>query len=213
MVTLMYEELKTLLTAGNPYVSTCTAASIRLLGIESLDWDPLIIRDSMQDALKISKIPQKLFDKINCGYTMIGTNAYTASLEAFVTCNSVMSNIPIEEGTMGMDDPYSLAWGVYEYMKLTGDDVKDLKFTIDTSIYAGEILYAAGITTPPVWLEWVSYDQDKISRLDEVLEDPRFYMDRQAGLRRSIVNHCTEKEAEMLSQLSTLDKLLPANNQ
>lgn len=209
----MHEELKKLLVDSNPYVSTCTAASIRLLGLDSLDWDPLIIRDAMQDAIKVGKLPQKLFDKINCGYTMIGTNAYTASLEAFVACNAVMSGIPVEEGSMGLDDQYSLAWGVFEYMKLTGDTTEDLNFCIDTSVYAGEILYSAGITTPPVWLEWVSYDPEKIARLDEVLEDPQFYFDRQAGMARSLVDHCKAREAEMVSQLSLLDKLLPAGNQ
>lgn len=209
----MIEDLRKMLVDSSSYVSTCSLAAIRLMGLESLDWDPLIIRDTMQDILKMPKMPQKLFDKINCGYTMIGTNGYTGSLEIFVPCNAIMSGIPIEEGSLGMDDQYSLAWGVYEYLKLTGDDPKEVTFNVDTAVYAGEILYANGITTPPTWLDWAMIDPEKISRLDEVLEDPQFYMDRQAGMVKDIVNHCKTKEAEMISQLSSLDKLIPARNQ
>lgn len=206
----MKPELVSLLTREKPFVSTCTAAALRLFGLESLEWDPLVLRDSLQDALKLEKCPQKLFDKVNCGYTLIGTNGYTASLEAFVTCNSVMSSISFDEGVMGMDDQYSLAWGVWEYLRLTGDTIDDIKFNVDTAVYAGEVLYRAGITAPPDWLSWVEYDPEKIARLDTLLDDPQFYMDRQRGMNMELENYCREKDAQMVNQLQRLDVLLPA---
>ena len=209
----MREELKTLLTKDNPSVSTCTAASLRLLGLESLDWDPLVIRDSIQTALGLSKVPQKLFDKINCGYTMIGTNGYTASIETFAVCNAVMSSIAFEDGSMPLDDQYTLAWGVWEYFRLTGETAETSQFSLDNAIYAGEVLYNAGITNPPDWLSWVEYDPVKLGRLDTLLDDPQFYMDRQNGLKAEIRNYCKEKDAQMVIQLERLDKILPARNQ
>lgn len=207
----MVEELRNLLTDKKSYMSTCSLASIRMLGMESLEWDPLVLRDSLQDVLKMDKIPQRLFDKVNCGYTLIGTSGYTASLDVFITCNMVMSNIPVEEGVIGMDDPESLSWGVYEYFKLTGDDETTSQFCIDTSIYAGEILYANGITVAPKWLDWVTFDPDKIARLDSVLDDPTFYMQRQTGMVIGLENICKAKEAELMTQLASLDKILPVN--
>lgn len=206
----MKPELVSLLTREKPFVSTCTAAALRLFGVESLEWDPLIIRDAIQDALKLKKCPQKLFDKINCGYTMIGTNGYTASIEAFVTCNSVMSSIAFDDGVMGMDDQYSLSWGVWEYFRLTGDTVESTQFCVDTAVYAGNILYNAGITIPPDWLSWVSYDAEKIERLESLLDDPQFYMDRQRGMNIELENYCKEKDAQLVNQLQRLDVLLPA---
>ena len=209
----MREELRILLTKDNPSVSTCTAAALRLLGPESLDWDPLVIRDSIQTTLGLTKMPQKLFDKINCGYTMIGTNGYTASIETFAVCNAVMSSIAFEDDSMPLDDQYTLAWGVWEYFRLTGETVESSQFSIDTSIYAGEVLYNAGITNPPDWLSWVEYDPVKMERLESLLENPQFYMDRQNGMKAEIRNYCKEKDAQMVIQLERLDKILPARNQ
>lgn len=205
----MREELKELLIKDRPFVSTCTAAALRLFGTESLDWDPLVIRDAMEDSLGVKALPQRLFDKINCGYTLVGTNGYTASLETFVPCNHVMSGIPIEEGSIGMDDHYTLSWGVWEYLKLTGDTVEESLFCIDTAVYAGEILYIAGITSPPSWLSWVEYDRAKIERLDSLLDDPQFYMDRQHGMINELENFCKQKDAQLINQLARLDKILP----
>ena len=209
----MREELKTLLTTDNPGVSVCTAASLRLLGTDSLDWDPLVLRDSLEEILGLKRIPQKLFDKINCGYTMIGTNGYTSSLETFAVCNAVMSSIAFEEGSMPLDDQYSLAWGVWEYFRLTGDTPDTSQFCINTAIYAGEVLYVSGITNPPDWLSWVEFDPVKMERLDTLLDDPQFYMDRQNGLKEELKRHCKEKDAQMIIQLERLDKILPARNQ
>lgn len=209
----MKEELRNLLIKENPFVSTCTAAALRMLGPESLDWDPLVIRDSVQDFIGISKLPQKLFDKINCGYTLIGTNGYTASIETLISCNSVMSSIPFEEGILPLDDQYTLAWGAWEYFRLTGDTPETVTFSVDSSIYAGEVLYRAGITNPPSWLSWVSYDPEKIERLSSLLDDPQFYMDRQNGLKAELENHCKEKDAQLVLQLERLDKLIKAPNQ
>ena len=209
----MNEELRNLLVKENPFVSTCTAAALRMLGQESLDWDPLVIRDGVQEFLGLKKLPQKLFDKINCGYTMIGTNGYTASLETLAVCNAVMSSVPFEDGVMPLDDHYTLAWGAWEYFRLTGDTIDSVTFSIDNAIYGGEVLYTAGITNPPDWLSWVEYDPVKISRLDSLLDDPQFYMDRQHGMVAELENYCKEKDAKMVIQLERLDKLLKAPNQ
>lgn len=206
----MKEDLRELLITENAEVSVCTSAALRLLGVESMEWDPLVLRDSLQDSIGISKMPQKLFDKVNCGYTMIGTNGYTSSIETFAVCNSVMSSISFEDGVMPLDDQYTLSWGVWEYFRLTGDTVDSVQFSIDTSVYAGEVLYAAGITSPPDWLSWVSYDPEKLARLDSLLDDPQFYMDRQHGLISELENYCREKDAKMVNHLKRLDKILPA---
>jgi hypothetical protein len=121
-----------------------------------------------------------------------------------------MSSISFDEGVMGMDDQYSLAWGVWEYLRLTGDTIDDIKFNVDTAVYAGEVLYRAGITAPPDWLSWVEYDPEKIARLDTLLDDPQFYMDRQRGMNMELENYCREKDAQMVNQLQRLDVLLPA---
>ena len=95
------------------FVSSAIAICIRKFGMEFLDWDPLVRRDTLKKALGVQKLPQKLFDKVNCGATLISTNGYTQRIEVFIPCNYVMSGRVLSESSMGLDDPYTLAWGVW----------------------------------------------------------------------------------------------------
>ena len=208
----MNSELKNLLTAKDAFVSTCSLAAIRLFGIESMDWDPLVLRDALEEDLAMKKIPQRLFDKVNCGYSLMGTNGYPPHLEIFVPCNSVMSNQQIDEGTMGLDDPYTLAWGVWEYFRLTGDTPEDTEFSEDVRIYGGEVLYQAGMTDPLPWLSWVKFDPVKEERLRTLLTDPDFYNARQIGLKTNLEAMIKARDGALTAELQLLDKLLPATN-
>lgn len=206
------DTLKQLLVDTDSFVSTCTLAAIRLFGMESLDWDPLILRDALQDELKTDRLPQKLFDKVNCGYSLIGTNGYPTHIEVFVPCNSLMANQPIDGETLGLDDPYTLAWGVWEYFRLTGDNTNTVQFATDVAVYGGEVLYEAGITSPPDWLSWVIFDDTKIKRLDSSLSDPTFYSARQVGLKENIRDMCNARDGALMTELANIDKLLPIKN-
>ena len=208
----MNTELKNLLTKRDAFVSTCSLAAIRMFGLESLDWDALVIRDALEQELAIKKIPQRLFDKVNCGYSLMATNGYPTHLEIFVPCNAVMANQQIEEGTMGLDDPYTLAWGVWEYLRLTGESHEEVQFSDDVRIYSGEVLYQAGMTDPLPWLKWVQFDPVKEERLHTLLTDPEFYNARQIALKDNLGKMINKRNQALTDELKEMDRLLPAPN-
>ena len=60
---------------NNCFVSSITALALKTFGLESLEWEPRILRDAIESKFELKKLPQRLFDKLNCGYMLVGTNA------------------------------------------------------------------------------------------------------------------------------------------
>ena len=191
------------------FVSAAIAICIRKFGMEFLDWDPLVRRDTLEKALGTKKLSQKLFDKVNCGATLIGTNGYTQRLEIFVPCNYVMSGRVLTEGSMGLDDPYTLAWGVWEYKQLvqgTPETDPEEPFSIDIALYTGKVLANDGIMTAPVWLDYAEFDPELEARVQENTEGRDGYIDHQTGMLNDLNGFVTERQAQLVAQLDEIDK-------
>ena len=191
------------------FVSSTIAICIRQFGMEFLDWDPLVRRDTVEKALGMKKLPQKIFDKINCGATLIGTNGYTQRIEVFIPCNYVMSGRVLTENSLGLDDPYTLAWGVWEYKQLvqgTPETDPEEPFAMDIAVYAGKVLSNDGILTAPQWLDFAEFDPDMMARVEENTEALPGYIDHQAGLMDDINAFVTDRQAKLVAQLDEIDK-------
>lgn len=192
--------------------STATLACIRKYGTEILEWDPLIVRDVLED--DIGKVSQRLFDKVNCGLTILGTNGYTQRLEVFVPSNSVMSGRALTEGSMGLDDPHTLAWGVWEAKNLNGDieiagDPESDRFTEDIRFYTGRVLLDAGISEPPTWLSFAEFDPEVQQRISDNTPDPEFYLKRQTGLKNELNAYVSAMRNTLIAQLKLIDQHMP----
>ena len=191
------------------FVSTVIAICIRKYGMEFLEWDPLVRRDQVAHDMGLKKLPQKLFDKMNCGATLIGTNGYTQRIEVFIPSNYTMSGRVLSESSLGLDDPYTLSWGVWEYKQLiqgTPEDDPEEPFALDVAMYAGKVLSNDGILTPPTWLQFAQFDPEMMARVEENTEALPGFIDHQNALVSDLNEFVTKQQAKLTEQLNAVDK-------
>lgn len=191
------------------FVSSAIAICIRKFGMEFLDWDPIVRRDTLEKALGVKKLSQKLFDKVNCGATLISTNGYTQRIEVFIPCNYVMSGRVLSESSMGLDDPYTLAWGVWEYKQLvngTPDEDPEEPFITDIAVYSGQVLANDGILTAPSWMQFVEFDPIIEARVEENTATLPDFIDHQADMMNDLNAYVTDRQNKLAAQLEEIDK-------
>ena len=139
------------------FVSSVTLAALNKLGFESLEWEPLILRDAAEAAFGMKKMPQKMFDKLNCGYMLVGTNAFEASIEGFLSATAIMNDLVFDSSEIPYCTLDDCAWSIWEYINLTGD-IEDSKPTVqfcpEIIEYIREAGKLNGISTFPVWLSF-----------------------------------------------------------
>ena len=104
----------------NCFVTSITLVALNKFGQELLGMDPLLVRDAVQDVFGLQKMPQRMFDKLNCGLTLVGTSSYTDSIEGFLMGTAVMNNHVLDGNTIAFCTLKECAWGVWEYMNLNG---------------------------------------------------------------------------------------------
>lgn len=198
-----------LLDSAELLVTPMTLASLRAFGLQSLDFEPQILRDLYQERFGIKKLGQRLFDKLNCGYTLIGTDLYPKSLQVFLSCNGVMSGKPLDEDIITYNTLRDIVWGVWEYCNLTNEmeDSKPVQsFAPDIIGYIQEVSRLNGITKLPVWL---SFAQRQTTGIDQVLTNPtdyEAYEQRQQGECNRLIKFVNEKQNVLVEQLNELQK-------
>lgn len=143
---------------ANCFVTSITLAAVRRFGDLALEWDPLVLRDGIEHALLKRKMPQRMFDKLNAGITMIATGTYTTTIEGFLMCTSVMNNKVVDEDHPPFCTLKECAWGVTEYMNLLGDMDEQGKptetFSPDIIAYIQEAGKLNGVTKFPNCLKF-----------------------------------------------------------
>ena len=140
------------------FVTSITLVMVRKFGTPVLDWDPLITRDAFEGIFQIPKMPQRMFDKLQCGLSMLGTDLFTASLEGFLSCTACMNNLVFNSQTAPFVTLRHCAWGIWEYMNLNGDIDKNNrpteKFSPEIIGYIQETAKYYGVTQLPDWLQF-----------------------------------------------------------
>lgn len=188
-------------------VSAITLAAIRSFGLESTDFEPEILRDMFQQRFGLQKLPQRAFDKLNCGYTLIGTDLYTHSIQVFLTCNGVMANKPLDQNQITYNSLKDIAWGIWEYCNLVGElesGAPTQQFSPDIILYIQEVAKTNGITQLPTWMQFA---QPKIAYPQELVSDPALYqayMQRQQAQVQQLNQFVVHKQQLMLQQLKAL---------
>ena len=146
--------IKDLVESDACFVSTITLLGLKQLGFESLDWEPEILRDAF-DSVYNCKLGQKSFDKLNCGYSLVGTNAFSATIEGFLADTAVMNNRVFDQSEAPFCTLKMCAWSVWEYMQLLGemeDGKPTEEFSADIATYIAEVAKLNGISEVPDWL-------------------------------------------------------------
>ena len=187
-------------------VTSITLATLHSLGLESLDWDPLILRDAAQVSFDMKKMPQKMFDKLNCGYMLVGTNAFEATIEGFLSATAIMNNLVFD----GSEIPYCTlehcAWSVWEYINLLGD-IEDGKPTVtfcpEIIEYIQQVGNSNGIYKFPVWLSFADREEEMPDVSDDI-EQFEMYRERQEDYIDRITAYVTTRQEKLKEELKAL---------
>ena len=193
----------------NSFVSTMAMLGMRALGLESLDWEPEILRDAFEDAYGIDKLSQRLFDKLNCGYMLVGTDAFTTSIEAFLSATAVMNNMVFESDEVPYCTFEMCAWSVWEYINLMGD-IEDGKptdqFSSEIILYIQKAANENGISRFPLWLKFAE-PENNLPDLSGDIDQFEMYQERQNDRISDMNGFVTRKQEELTEELTNLQKL------
>lgn len=193
----------------NSFVSTMAMLGMRALGLESLDWEPEILRDAFEDAYGIDKLSQRLFDKLNCGYMLVGTDAFTTSIEAFLSATAVMNNMVFEADEVPYCTFEMCAWSVWEYINLMGD-IEDGKptdqFSSEIILYIQKAANENGISRFPLWLKFAE-PENNLPDLSGDIDQFEMYQERQNDRISDMNGFVTRKQEELTEELTNLQKL------
>ena len=193
----------------NSFVSTMAMLGLRALGLESLDWEPEILRDAFEDAYGIDKLSQRLFDKLNCGYMLVGTDAFTSSIEAFLSATAVMNNMVFEADEVPYCTFEMCAWSVWEYINLMGD-IEDGKptdqFSPEIILYIQKAANENGISSFPLWLKFAE-PENNLPDLSGDIDQFEMYQERQNDRISDMNGFVTRKQEELTEELTNLQNL------
>ncbi len=178
------------------------------IGPEVVDWEPESIYMQLEEMFGI-KVDRLLADKINAVLSLIGTDLYHKSLEAFNVVNSVLNFKYANFDSFspgGVDD---LLWGVTEARLIEGGEAFDKQgFSHDIAAYTAQLLSTEGVTKPPTILAFAEYDPRELDNRDLALaSDPilaQTYWTRNDELINGLNTFAVAKLKKLFGQLSTL---------
>lgn len=190
------------------FVTSITLVFLRRFGQEALDWDPLIVRDAFEEGFGFKKMPQRMFDKLNCGLSLIGTSLYTDSIEGFLTGTACMNNLVLDGDTIPYVTFDQCSWGVWEYANLNGDIDADSrpteKFCPDVVKYIQSVGMRNGITSMPVWLQFAQLPDDQMPDLSSDVDQFEQYMARQRSYVEDMNRYVLARQDALKAELSRL---------
>lgn len=193
---------------SNCFVTSITLATLAQMGQEALDMDPLLLRDAFQDIFDVQKMPQRMFDKLNCGLTLVGTALYTTTIEGFLSCTAVMNNQVVSGNTIPYCSIKECAWGVWEYMNLNGDVDKDSRpteeFSPDIKTYIQQAANRNGVTHMPVWLKFAETAPEKMPDMSEDVDLFESWTARQESYVEGMNEYVKMRQDELKKELMTL---------
>ena len=191
------------------FVTSVTLPAIRKFGLESLDWEPEILRDAFAEEFEMNKVPQKLFDKLNCGYMLIGTDAFTSSIEGFLSATNIMNNLVFSEDEAPYCSLEMCAWSIWEAINLLGDienGAPTCEFCSDIVAYIREVGRLNGVSQFP---KWMAFANPENMRMPDTTDDPDVfatYMNRQNDYISDLNGFVTFKQDLLTKELQTLQK-------
>lgn len=190
------------------FVTSITLAFLKKYGIEALDWDPLIVRDAFEGGFRVEKMPQRMFDKLNCGLSLVGTSLYTDSIEGFLTGTACMNNRVLDGLTASFCTLEECAWGVWEYMNLNGDIDKNNqpteKFSPDIAKYIQEAGKLNGVLKMPVWLKFAEAPDGSMPDLTGDVDLFEMWSARQENYIEDLNGYVTYRQQALADELRSL---------
>jgi len=189
----------------------CSSVLILLIdnfGTEVMDWEPESIYTELDDVFKVNP-DMLLADKINAACTLVGTDLYHKSLEAFTTLNSVLNFKMANPGEFNHNSLEDIMWGVTEARLLEGgEDFERLGFSHDIAGFTASLLSVEGITRPPDILTFAEYRPSELDQRDLILATDQvaaeMYWQRQADENAKLEERAKNNLAALLKQVNEL---------
>lgn len=191
------------------FVSPLALTALKTFGLESLAWEPETLRNAFEEQFEIKEMPQKMFDKLNCGYMLIGTDAFNSTIEGFLSATAIMNNLVFSEDEIPYCSLDMCAWSVWEYGELLGDleDGRSTStFSPDIITYIQQVGAQNGVYQFPKWLEFANPDKDAMPDLSG---DPDLFggfMARQQNYISDLNGFVTEKQRLLTEELKKLQE-------
>jgi len=191
------------------FVTPVALAAIRKFGPESLDWSPEVLRDSFEEQFEIKKMSQKLFDKLNCGYMLIGTDAFNSTIEGFLSATCIMNNLVFDESEAPFCSLEMCAWSTWEYGVLLGsiEDGKSTEtYSPDIIKYIQEVGRLNGVSQFPKWMSFANPEDGSMPDITGDADAFGAYQLRQQAYINDLNGFVTAKQELLTKELQTLEK-------
>ena len=188
------------------FVTSITLAALKKFGLESLAFEPEILRDAFEEQFDLAKLSQKAFDKLNCGYMLVGTNAFEATIEGFLSATATMNNLLFDQAEVPFCSLEQCAWSVWEYLNLLGDidnGQPTVTFCPDIVEYIRKAGNLNGISEFPPWLAFANSTPAMPDISDDV-EQFEMYRARQQDYISVIMASVAEKQERLNKELLEL---------
>lgn len=185
--------------------ATYALALISVFGLQALDWDPLVVRDSFQDYFNVT-LTQRAFNKLQAGLTMIGTNAFQSTIQGFLMCTAACANKPISQNQIPYVSLKDVCWAFYLYQQLLGQKLQDVDASID--LYVQQLLRLQGITRLPQFMSFIELDASKLQKAQKELASDstlfQAYNIRQQNTVIQLQMYVQSLKAQQIAQLQQL---------
>lgn len=192
---------------NNCFVTSIALTGLRHLGPESMDYEPEILRDAFTTRFGMRKMSQKMFDKLNCGYMLVSTDAFVSTIEGFLTATAVMNNLVFEEDEIPFCSLENCAWSVWEYINLLGD-IKNgqptEQFCPEIITYIREAGRLNGISQFPSWLAFANQEDGALPDLTGDISLFEMYQARQQDYISDLNGFVSKKQEELTAELLKL---------
>jgi hypothetical protein len=120
-------------------------------GTDIMDWEPQTLRTEIK-AVYNADIPRTNMDKLMALITILSTDLFYISVEAFSHVANALNGAPANFSVMDPVSPEEAAWAITEAVlndpPERGEKLED-KFSPEVRKFLGVILEDAGILTPP----------------------------------------------------------------
>jgi hypothetical protein len=198
--------IKQLLYARDAFVSTVSLPALVRFGFDSLDWDPLVLRDSYQEEFGLDAMPQRTFDKLNTGYTLVGTTAFETTIEGFLTCTAVLNGLVLDSSASPFVTIAHCNWAIWEYGCLIADAPEENVevFCPEVVEYIRQVGNLNGMTRFPDHMAFAN--SDTMPDIGGDVQQFEMYERRQDGYIDMLNTQIDEKQKLLAEQIKELEK-------
>ena len=199
-------QLRDLAVSDDCFVTTIALMAVSALGLECLDWDPEVVLSEFENAYGIEKLPSRSCDKLQTGLMLIGTDAFTSTLEGFLAATKVMNNKLFDSSEVPFCDIRMCSWSVCEYLQLMEDqaDSKAVEFSPDIVVYIRNAGALNGISKFPPWLSFADSELDNLPDMTGDVQLFEMYNQHQSEYDDMLVEEASEKQKKLGMQLNLL---------